>query len=117
MHVEFLLEERSAEVALKPLLPRLLQGPDTWRCVPHRGKDVLLASLPALLKTYASRMAHEPDLRVLVLVDADADCRNAKAELEKRVASARLLTKTTAPADQPFRVLTRLAISELDLRT
>ena len=114
MHVEFLLEEPSAEAALHPLLPRLLQGPDTWRCVPHRGKDALLARLPALLKTYASRLAHEPDLRVMVLMDADADCRKAKAALEKQVASAQLLTKTTAPADQPFRVLTRLAISELE---
>ncbi|MGY3088073.1 hypothetical protein ACVWYF_001106 [Hymenobacter sp. UYAg731] len=113
MHVEFLLEEPSAEAALNQLLPRLLPA-DTWRCVPHRGKDALLMRLPALLKTYASRMPHEPDLRVVVLMDADADCRKAKAEMEKLVAAAHLLTKTTAPANAPFRVLTRLAISELE---
>jgi hypothetical protein len=114
MHVEFLLEEPSAEAALNQLLPRLLLDGDTWHCVPHRGKDALLLRLPALLKNYARRMAHEPDLRVIVLMDADADCRKVKVELEGLVAAAHLLTKTTAPANQPFRVLTRLAVAELE---
>ncbi|GAA4039800.1 DUF4276 family protein [Hymenobacter glaciei] len=114
MHVEFLLEEPSSEAALNQLLPRLLLADDTWRCVPHRGKDALLLRLPALLKTYASRLPHEPGLRVVILMDADADCRKVKAELEKLVAAAHLLTKTTAPAHVPFRVLTRLAVSELE---
>lgn len=114
MHVEFLLEEPSAEAALSQLLPQLLSAEDTWRCVPHQGKAALLLRLPALLKTYASRMPHEPDLRVVVLMDADADWVKAKAELESLVAAAHLLTKTTAPAEQPFRVLTRLAVAELE---
>ena len=113
MHVEFLLEEPSAEAALEQLLPKLLPG-DTWRCVPHRGKDALLLRLPALLKNYARRMPHDPTLRVVVLMDADADCRKAEAQLEKLVADAHLLTKTTAPAGQPFRAMTRLAITELE---
>ena len=114
MHVEFLLEEPSAEAALNQLLPRLLRAEDTWRCVSHRGKAALLGRLPALLKSYVGRMLHEPDLRVVVLMDADADCRKGKKELEDLVAAARLLSKTTAPAGQPFRVLTRLAVSELE---
>ena len=113
MHIEFLLEEPSAEAALKHLLPHLLPA-DTWRCIPHRGKGELLNRLPALLKNYAHRLPHEPDLRVVVLMDADADCRKAKKELESLVAAAHLLSKTTAPAGQPFRVLTRLAVSELE---
>ena len=59
-------------------------------------------------------MPHEPGLRVVILMDADANCRKVKAELEKLVAAVHLLTKTTAPAAQSFRVLTRLAISELE---
>lgn len=113
MHVDFLLEEPSAEAALNQLLPRLLPG-DTWRCVPHRGKDALLIRLPALLKNYARRLPHDPNLRVVVLMDADADCQKAKAQLEKLVAEARLLTKTTALPGQKFRVLTRLAVTELE---
>ena len=114
MHVEFLLEEPSAEAALNRLLPRLLPAGDTWHCVPHQGKALLLLRLPALLKTYARRMAHEPQLRVVVLMDADADCWKAKRELEELVAAAQLLTKTTARPDQAFRVLTRLAVAELE---
>ena len=113
MHVEFLLEEPSASAALNLLLPRLLPG-DTWRCIPHRGKDALLLRLPALLKTYDSRLPHEPALRIVILLDADADCRKAKGQVEKLVAEAGLLTKTTAPAGQPFWVLTRLAVAELE---
>ncbi len=112
MHVDFLLEEPSAEAALNQLLPRLLPAA-TWRCIPHRGKDALLLRLPALLKNYARRFAHEPDLRLVLLMDADADCVKAKQKLEKLVADAQLLTKATA-AGQPFRVLTRLAIAELE---
>ncbi len=114
MHVDFLLEEPSAEAALNQLLPKLLPAGDTWRCVPHRGKDALLMRLPALLKNYAGRMPHDANLRVVVLMDADADCRKAKTQLEELVASARLLTKTTAPPGQSFRVLTRLAVAELE---
>lgn len=114
MHVEFLLEEPSAEAALNQLLPRLLPASDTWHCVPHRGKDQLLLRLPGLLKNYARRLAREPELRLVLLMDADADCRKVKIQLEALVAAAGILTKTSAPAGQPFRVLTRLAVTELE---
>lgn len=114
MHVDFLLEEPSAEAALNQLLPRLLLATDTWRCVPHRGKDALLLRLPALLKNYARRLPNEPDLRIVLLMDADTDCRKVKANLEKLVAAAQLLTKASAAPGQPFRVLTRLAVAELE---
>ena len=113
MHVDLLLEEPSAEAALTQLLPRLLPAA-TWRCIPHRGKDALLHRLPALLKNYARRLPHEPDLRVVLLMDADADCLKAKQKLEKLVADAQLPTKATAPPGQPFRILTRLAVAELE---
>lgn len=96
MHVEFLLEEPSAEAALNQLLPRLLLDNETWHCVPHRGKDQLLLRLPGLLKSYARRLAQEPSLRIVLLMDADANCRKIKAELEALVAAAHLLTKTSA---------------------
>lgn len=112
MHVEFLLEEPSAEAALRELLPRLLPAA-TWHCYPHRGKHDLLARLPGRLKTYARQLPHAPDLRVVILMDADADCRKAKQALEKLVAEAHLLSKAQA-GGQPFQVLTRLAVSELE---
>lgn len=114
MHVEILVEEPSAVAMLEQLMPQLLQTNETWRPVPHRGKDQLLLELPRRLKGYANRLMHEPDLRVVVLMDADRDCRKAKAQLEKIVADAGLRSKTATPAGQPFKVITRLAISELE---
>lgn len=114
MHIEFLLEEPSAEAALNQLLPRLLPASDSWRCVPHRGKDQLRLRLPSLLKNYARRLAQEPGLRVVLLMDADADCRKAKGDLESLVAAAGLFTKATTPVGRPFRVITRLAFCELE---
>lgn len=113
MHIEFLLEEPSAEAALNLLLPKLLPHDATWHCYPHRGKTDLFQRLPGRLKTYARQFPHQSDLRVVILMDADTDCRRRKAELEQIVADAGLLTKTTA-AGQPFRIITRLAVQELE---
>jgi len=113
MHIEFLLEEPSAEAALNILLPKLLPAGVTWNCYPHRGKTDLFQRLPGRLKNYARQLPHQPELRVVLLMDADTDCRRRKAELEQVVAEAGLLTKTTA-AGQPFRILTRLAVQELE---
>jgi hypothetical protein len=112
MHVEFLLEEPSAEATLHELLPRLLPEA-TWHCYPHRGKHDLLARLPGRLKTYARQLPHDPGLRIVILMDGDADCRKAKQELEKLVAAAQLRSKAQA-GGQPFQVLTCLAVAELE---
>lgn len=114
MHVEIVVEEPSAVAMLKQLMPLLLQEDDTWHPVPHRGKDELLIQLPRRLKRYANRMLFEPDLRVIILMDADRDCKKVKGILEKIVAESGLLSKVTAPAGQSFKVITRLAISELE---
>ncbi|UYZ62713.1 DUF4276 family protein [Hymenobacter weizhouensis] len=114
MHIEFLLEEESAEAALHVLLPKLLAPDVTYQCYPHRGKTDLLQRLPGRLKNYARRLPQEPGLRVVILMDADTDCRRRKAELEKIVAEAGLLTKTTAGSEQPYHTITRLAMQELE---
>lgn len=113
MHIEFLLEEPSAEAALNMMLPKLLPPSVTWSCHPHRGKTDLFQRLPGRLKTYARQFPHQPELRVVILMDADTDCRRRKAELEKVVAEEGLLTKATA-AGQSFRIITRLAVQELE---
>ena len=114
MHVEIVVEEPSAVVMLKQLMPLLLREGDTWHPVPHRGKDELLIELPRRLKRYANRMLYEPDLRVIILMDADRDCRKVKIQLEAIVDESGLLSKIKAPAGQSFKVLTRLAVSELE---
>ena len=114
MHVDFLLEEESAEAALNLLLPRLLPAACTFKCIPHQGKDDLLSRLPGRLRNYARLLPTNPELRVMVLMDADADCRKRKMELERLVAAAGLPTKTSALAGQSFQVVTRLAVAELE---
>lgn len=118
MHVDFLLEEESAEAALNLLLPqlllRLLPPESTFHCFSHQGKTDLLHRLPGRLRNYARILPTNPDLRVVVMMDADSDCRQRKIELERLVAAAGLLTKTTAQAGQSFQVITCLAVSELE---
>lgn len=72
----FLLEERSMQVLLDGLLPRLF--PDLcFLCVPHEGKSDLEKSIPRKLRAW-----REPGARFLILRDNDGgDCRALKQHL------------------------------------
>jgi len=111
MHVEFLVEERSAEEALKSLVPGIL-GPDvTFAIHAYQGKQDLLGKLPNRLKAYRSWLPR--DWRIAVLVDGDdEDCRQLKATLDGAARTARLRIRS-APGSS-FQVLNRLAIEELE---
>ncbi|MCE2403391.1 hypothetical protein J4G08_21305 [Candidatus Poribacteria bacterium] len=52
MHVEFLLEERSAEEVLKSILPKIISDDVSFSCHVFEGKDDLLKQLPMRLKGY-----------------------------------------------------------------
>jgi hypothetical protein len=110
-HLEVLVEEPSAEAALGLLLPKLL--PTTSLAVhPHQGKADLLAKLPGKLRGYASWIPET--WRILVLVDRDDDdCDELKALLEEASRDAGLATRTSTKMD-PWRVVNRLAIEELE---
>jgi hypothetical protein len=54
MHIEFLVEEPSMEVALQQLLPRILPAETTHRVLTFQGKKDLLAQLPVRLRGYAA---------------------------------------------------------------
>ncbi|MDX9722323.1 MAG: DUF4276 family protein [Myxococcota bacterium] len=108
-HVEVLVEEPSAEAALRLLLPRIL-GDATFAVYPHTCKDELLQRLPERLRGYASWLPK--DWRVFVLVDRDDDdCRELKARLEKLAHDAGMKTRSRGGAIQ---VVNRLAIEELE---
>jgi hypothetical protein len=85
MHVEILVEERSAEEVLKSLMPGIL-GPDvTFAIHSYQGKQDLLGKLPGRLKAYRSWLPR--DWRIAVLVDSDdEDCRSSKRRWTKRLA-------------------------------
>lgn len=112
MHLEFLVEERSAEALLRILVPKIVPG-ITFGVHPFQGKQDLLKKLPARLRAYAPRMSPER-LRIVVLIDEDReDCRRLKLLLEEEALKAGLVTKTRA-AGRCFEVLNRIAVEELE---
>ncbi len=82
MNLEVLVEERSAEQALRVLLPRIIAGVEFDVRV-FQGKPDLLRKLPDRLKGYA-RWIESADTRLVVLVDRDDEnCLSLKAQLEQ----------------------------------
>jgi Domain of unknown function (DUF4276) len=113
MHLELLVEEPSAEAALVNLLPKMLTAEDRFMVHPHQGKSDLLAKLPGRLRGYRHWITS--DYRIVVLIDRDQqDCLALKQTLEEASRSAQLWTRGTAPAGQPFQVINRLAVEELE---
>jgi len=113
MHIEFLVEEPSAEAALDVLLPRLVGRDVGYQIHPHEGKKDLLDRLPSKLRAYSKWIP--ADWRLVVLVDLDGDdCRKLKRQLETAAQTANLKTKSRAKGRQTFQVLNRIAIEELE---
>ena len=107
-----LVEEPSMEVALEQLLPKML--PDAaFEIRRFQCKDDLLKNLPQRLRGYSSWLP--PTWAILVLVDRDDDdCRALKARMDQVAADAGLLVKSQVAQGQPFQVVNRIAIEELE---
>ena len=113
MHLEILVEEVSAEAALYNLVPRILGSRITFAVHAFQGKSDLLAKLPSRLKEYSAWLPN--DYLVVILMDRDSlACTQVKRQLERIAAQSGLITKTAAPIGQPFHVLNRLCIEELE---
>ena len=112
MHIEFFLEEPSAEETLKAILPKMLSNDITFDFLIFQGKDDLLNNLSARLNGYR----WIPDSwRIIVLVDEDQkDCHKLKAYLEKAAREAGFVTKSSAIPNEDFQVVNRIAIEELE---
>jgi hypothetical protein len=112
MHVEFLLEEPSAEAFLQGLVARLLPLSASYNFVVFQGKSDLLKNLEPRLRGY--RRWISPEYRLVVLVDEDRDdCIALKTKLEDAAAKAGLATKSN-PVGGEFFVLNRIAVEELE---
>jgi len=112
MHVEFLVEEPSAEATLLNIVPKMLQDV-TFRIHPFQGKQDLLNKLLPRLKGYRNWLPE--DWKIVVLVDADdEDCKELKVKLEEKAETAGLMTKSRRTGESYFQVLNRLAIEELE---
>ena len=113
MHVECLVEEPSAEAALRNLVPKMVGLDVTFDVLPFQGKADLLRKLPARLKGYSKWLPD--DWLIVVLLDVDDDnCEKLKQRLETVAQSAGLLTKSMAGPVSHFHVLNRLAVEELE---
>lgn len=113
MHIEFLLEERSAEEALKAILPKILSDDVSFRFHVFQGKYDLLKNLPDRLEGY--RRSISDDCRIIVLIDKDQrDCFQLKASLEEAAQTSGLVTKSKVSPKGNFQVVNRLAIEELE---
>jgi hypothetical protein len=112
MHIEFFLEEPSAETFIYTLAPRLLKTGVTHRCHPFSGKQDLLQNLPKRLR--GMKWIPE-DWRIVVLVDEDrGDCVKLKSELERFATDAGFSTRSNPDEHGRFVVLNRIAIEELE---
>ena len=111
-HLEFLVEEPSAEAFVRVLMPRILPPSCAFDVHSFQGKNDLLAKLPSRLRGYAHWL---PDTwRIVVLLDRDDDdCRDLKQRLDAMAAAAGLTTHTQTNAGR-WQVVNRLAIEELE---
>ena len=101
MHIEFLVEEPSAEAALRCLVPKICGSGISFDIHSYRSKTDLLGKLPRRLKSYRNFMP--PDWRIVVLVDEDRmDCLSLKNELEMAAQDAGLVTKSMAQEGAQF---------------
>ena len=115
MRIEFLVEEQSAEEALKHLLPRLIGERAQWKLINLGSKYKLLKALPQRLAAYRQRISRGENLRIVVLVDRDNDdCETLKRRIEEAARSAELATKSVPDTDGRFLVVNRIVIEELE---
>lgn len=120
MQLEILVEEPSAEAALRILVPRVLEqaglavGTDVHLAI-HQlgGKAALLRKLPQRLTGYRN-YPDDLDLRVLVLVDRDdEECRQLKQRLEVFAVEQGLPTRARS-GTQRYVVCNRIVVEELE---
>ncbi|MCX7927304.1 MAG: DUF4276 family protein [Candidatus Omnitrophica bacterium] len=114
LHLEILVEELSAEAALKNLLPKILGDNVSFKIIPHQGKKDLLKKLPQKLKAYSKWIDNQ--IKLVVLIDLDKeDCKKLKSELNRIAKNSGLKIKTTiGELTSNFQILNRIAIEELE---
>ena len=113
--LEILVEEQSAEEALRHLLPKITKRVGSAKVLNLGNKYKLLKNLPFRLAAYRQRIESGERLRIIVLVDQDKDdCVKLKKKLEIIANAAGLPTKTSPDGEGRFRVLNRVVVEELE---
>jgi hypothetical protein len=113
MHIEFLVEEPSAEAALKNLIPKLMGEDISFNIHVFQGKQDLLKNLPNRLRGYRHWLPH--DWYIVVLIDKDQeDCVKLKQNLEQTAHDEGFITRSNSNRNMKFNVINRIAIEELE---
>lgn len=113
MNLEILVEERSAEQALRILLPRIVPNSD-FEVRVFQGKTDLLKKLPDRLNGYATWITQAGTCLVVLVDRDDDDCLTLKADMELMAAAAGLPTATTAPVGRRAEAINRITVEELE---
>lgn len=112
MHIEFLIEEASAEIVLTEIVPKILGDEVTFKVHDFRGKTNLLKKLPDRMKGYYNLLKYQEDWRIVVLIDEDRqNCQDLKQKLEDIASQEGLSTPSKS---ENFKVLNRIAVEELE---
>ncbi|WP_079048046.1 DUF4276 family protein [Streptomyces hirsutus] len=115
--LEVLLEEPSAENALRILVPRLVPHAEehvNFEMRVFRGKDDLLRKLPDRLRGYASWARHA-DVRILTLVDRDDDdCVALKNKMDSLATEAGLAVHKNGSNSVGGSFKARIACEEIE---
>ncbi len=117
MHIEFLVEEWSSKEVLNNLLPKIFDSSISYQIHAFQGKRDLMKKLPNRLRgykrAYKARLGN--DYKIVVLIDEDrVDCKKLKERLENISSDAGLISKSKADLNEPFQILNRIAIEELE---
>jgi hypothetical protein len=105
MHIEFLVEEPSMEMALKSIVPKIIDTQHTFQFHNFQDKKKLLKRLPKRMQAYANFLPS--DWRIVIVVDRDNDdCKKLK---QKLCMASRVVIKRKGNV-----VLHRIAIEELE---
>lgn len=113
MHIEILVEELSAEAALKNIIPKIIPSENSFDIHPYQGKKDLLDHLLGRLKGYSYWLPH--DWRIMVIIDEDRqNCLSIKQNLEEIAIRAGLRTKSSISPGQQFQIVNRITCEELE---
>lgn len=112
-HLELLVEEPSAQAALRVLVPRICPSA-TFDVHAFQGKGDLLRKLPQRLSGYKA-WATSAEVKIVVLVDRDDDdCLDLKRHLEDTAIAAGLSTLGAARHGARVDVVNRIIVEELE---
>lgn len=112
-HIEFLVEETSAEAALRILLPKFVSSKVTYRIHPFQGKPDLFKHLHKRLLGYSAWLPSSHC--IIVLFDEDRqDCIELKSDVERIAQKSGFFTKSSPAPNGEYQIVFRICVEELE---